>query len=135
MVEDFALQLFPPDNVDNELLKWMLLIDFQERLQGLGKEVLFAEIGKVTEEMQLRVAVARRQHNLFHECREVREEINYDNEEMLMGLRSLAIKSDYHDFFFYFYIVTHLLAIVCRMRINAISHSRKFICWPTSIYL
>ena len=32
--------------------------------------------------MKQRVALAKRQYDLHHECREIREEINYDNEEM-----------------------------------------------------
>ena len=82
MAEDFENQLLAQDKIDHELLRWLLLIDIQERLQSVGKEVLFTEIGQVTEEMQQRVAVARRQHRLFHECREIREEIAYDRDEM-----------------------------------------------------
>ena len=52
MSEDFEHQLLPPDNTDKQLLRWMLLIDIQERLQSMGKEVLFSEIGEVTEEMK-----------------------------------------------------------------------------------
>ena len=82
MSEDFEHQLLLPDNSDKELLRWMLLTDIQKRLQGMGKEVLFQEIGQVTEEMLQRVTVARREHRLFHECREIREEICYDPDEM-----------------------------------------------------
>ena len=82
MSEDYAHQLLPPDDTNAELLRWMLLIEIEERLQGMGKEVLFTEIGEVTEEMRIRVREARQQHNLVYECREIREEISYDREEM-----------------------------------------------------
>ena len=39
-------------------------------------------IGNVTDDMKQRVAIGKRQYELYHECREIREEINYDNEEM-----------------------------------------------------
>ena len=41
MSEVFAFRLLPPDNVDEQLLKWMLLIDTQKRLRSVCKEVLF----------------------------------------------------------------------------------------------
>ena len=82
MSEDFENQVLPPDNGNQELLKWMLLIDIEGRLQVKGKEELFSEIGIITTEMRNRVAVARRQRSLFYECREVREEIGYDRESM-----------------------------------------------------
>jgi len=88
MSEDFEHQLLPPDNTNQELLKAMLLIDIEERLQSVGKEHLFPAIGHVTDEMRQRVATARHQHDLYHECREVREEISYDREEMLMKLNT-----------------------------------------------
>ena len=65
MSEDFSHKLLPPDNMEQELLKWMLLIDIQEQLQLIGRDVLFTEIGTVTEEMKQRVAVARRKHTCF----------------------------------------------------------------------
>ena len=40
--------------------------------------------------MKQRVAAARMQHELYHEVREVREEINYDREEM-EGLLNQAV--------------------------------------------
>ena len=41
MSEDFEAQLLAPDNADESLLKDMLLIDIEERLQSTGNEVLF----------------------------------------------------------------------------------------------
>ena len=88
MSEDFQHKLLPPDNTDRVLLRTMLLIDLLERLQSAGREEKFKELGAVvTDEMRQRVAEALRQHARFHECREVREEINYDNEEMEQQLR------------------------------------------------
>ena len=36
--------------------------------------------------MRQRVATARRQHELFNECREIREEVSYDQDEMQVQL-------------------------------------------------
>ena len=41
MSEDFGAQLLDPDNVDKELIKDMLLIDIEERLQSTGNGILF----------------------------------------------------------------------------------------------
>ena len=82
MSEDYEHQLNTIANVHPELQKWMLLIDIKERLESSGNSQLFQRIGTVTAEMQLAVANARRQYNLYGECREVREELAYDREEM-----------------------------------------------------
>ena len=93
MSEDYAHQLLPPDDTNSELLRWMLLIDIQERLQGIGKELSFNELGEITEDIILKVAAAKRQHNLFHECREIREEISYDRHE-IDGLFQRALNGE-----------------------------------------
>ena len=82
MSEDYEHQLSIIANVHPELQKWMLLIDIKERLESSGNGQLFQRIGIVTAEMQLAVANARRQYNLYGECREMREELAYDREEM-----------------------------------------------------
>ena len=82
MSEDYEHQLTTIANVHPELQKWMLLIDIKERLEISGNGQLFQRIGTVTAEMQLAVSNARRQYNLYDECREVREELAYDGEEM-----------------------------------------------------
>ena len=88
MSEDFQHKLLPSANTDQVLLRTMLLIDLLERLQRAGKEEKFKELGAVvTDEMRQRVEQALREHARFHQCREVCEEINHDNEEMEQQLR------------------------------------------------
>ena len=86
MAEDFEYQLRTLQNNDPQLPKWMLLIDIQERLESSGNGKLFQRIGIVTAEMQLAVSNARRQYNLYGECREIREELAYDKEQMAHDL-------------------------------------------------
>ena len=86
MSEDCEHQLLPLDNTVRLLLRWMLLIDIDERLQSSGNGGLFSIIGTVTDEMRERVAIARRQHRLHYECREIREELTYDHDEMAAAL-------------------------------------------------
>ena len=78
MAEDYENQLLPPDNEDKELLRAMVLLEIQERLESLGKADIMCQLGHVTEEMKQRIAAARGQHRLFHEWREIREELAYD---------------------------------------------------------
>ena len=82
MSEDFEYQLRDVANVEAQLPNWMLLIDIQERLESAGNGPLFQRIGVVTDEMRQAVANARRQHAIQNECREIREELDYDQEEM-----------------------------------------------------
>ena len=60
----------------------MLLIDIQDRFESSGNGAAFLRIGVVTAEMKLAVATARRQYNLYDECREILEELDYDREQM-----------------------------------------------------
>ena len=82
MSEDYAYQLRMVDENNIELQKWMLLIDLQERLESSGNGQLFQRIGIVTPEMQHAVANARREYYLYNECREIREELAYDKQQM-----------------------------------------------------
>ena len=82
MSEDYEHQLTTIANVHPELQKWMLLIDIKERLKSSGNSQFCQMICTVTAEMQLAVSNARRQYNQYGECREVREELAYDREEM-----------------------------------------------------
>ena len=82
MSEDYEHQLRTADENNIELQKWMLLIDLQERLESSGNGHLFQRIGIVTPEMQHAVASARREYYLYGECREVREELAYDKQQM-----------------------------------------------------
>ena len=82
MSEDFEHQLILVRNTNNNLRKWILLIDIQDRLESSGNGAAFLRIGAVTAEMKLAVATARRQYNLYDECREILEELDYDREQM-----------------------------------------------------
>ena len=82
MSEDFEYQIRDVANIEAQLPNWMLLMDIQERLESAGNGPLFQRIGEVTDEMKQAVANARRQHALQIECREIREELDYDREEM-----------------------------------------------------
>ena len=86
MSEDFEHQCKTIDAANTDLQSWMLMIDLQDRLESSGNGHLFARIGVVTEEMQVAVATARRQFSLYDECREIREELEYDREEMQTNL-------------------------------------------------
>ena len=80
MSEDFEHQLRNLQTANPQLPKWMLLVDIQERLESAGQGNLLQRIGVVTEEIQQAVAHAKRQQQMFHECREVREELGYGQE-------------------------------------------------------
>ena len=86
MSEDFEHHCTAIGATNTELQQWMLLIDLQDRLESSGNGMLFGRIGVVTEEMQLAVATARRQFSMYDECREIREELEYDREEMESSL-------------------------------------------------
>ena len=60
----------------------MLLVDIQDRLESSGNGAAFLRIGVVTAEIKLAVATAKRQYNLYDECREIFEELEYDREQM-----------------------------------------------------
>ena len=76
MSEDYERNLLPPDNEDGALLRGMLLFDLKELLQALGKGDILNQIRTVSNAMKQRIALVRRQYRLFHECRELREEIS-----------------------------------------------------------
>ena len=63
--EDYEHQLTTIANVSPGLQKRMLLIDIKDRLEGSGNGQTFQRIIVVTAEMQLAVANARRQYNLY----------------------------------------------------------------------
>ena len=94
MSEDFEYQLNLVGNTNINLQKWMVLIDIQDRLESSGNGSLFQRIGiNVTPDMQLAVANAKQQYNLYGECREIREELDYDKEQMQHEL-NIAMHGD-----------------------------------------
>ena len=59
--EHFQHQLLPPNNVNPDLIPWMLLIDIQDRLEVLGRPELFQEIGNVIDNMRIAVSAAKKE--------------------------------------------------------------------------
>ena len=66
----------------------MLLVDIKERLESSGNGQMLDRIGEVTAEMLLSVANVRHQYGLYGECREIREELAYDREDMARYLNA-----------------------------------------------
>ena len=64
--------------------------------QSAGQGQIFQRIGVVTEEIQQAVAHAKRQQQMFHECREVREELGYgqENHEQMAALLHTALHGE-----------------------------------------
>ena len=95
MAEDYDYQIETISESNSELKRWMLLIDLKDRLESSGNGPLFHRIGEITAEMELAVATARRQYNLYGECREVREELEYDKDQMAQDLQK-ALNGEGH---------------------------------------
>ena len=71
--EDFEHQLRSVQSPHHQLLKWMLMVDIQERLEIAVQGTVFQRIGIVTEEMQQAAANVKELYQFHHECREIRE--------------------------------------------------------------
>ena len=83
MSEDFKYKLMPPHNSNLELVKTILLIYLEDRLYSANRGELFPVLKyPITDEHREEAARAQREYYLHHECREIRDEINYDQETM-----------------------------------------------------
>ena len=83
MSEDFQYKLMPPHNANLELVKTILLIDIEDRLYSANRGELFPVLGSlITDQQREEAARAQREYYHHHECREIRDEINYDQESM-----------------------------------------------------
>ena len=82
MSEDYEYVISTIADQNHEIQKWMLLIDIQERLQSSDNGKMFLRVGNVTEEMQQAVSHAWQQYVLYGECREMREELEYERQKM-----------------------------------------------------
>lgn len=83
MSEDFKYKLKPPDNSNLELVRTILLIDLEDRLYSANRGELFPVLGyRISDKQREEVNRAQREYYHHHECREIRDEINYDQETM-----------------------------------------------------
>ena len=87
MSEDCNYKLMPPDNPNLQLVKTILLIDLEGALYSATRGELFPVLGyRIIDQQRVKVARAQREYYHHHQCREVGDEIPYDQETMCDAL-------------------------------------------------
>ena len=82
MRDDFEYSLRDNEDRTDDILKAMVILDIQERLQSFGEDLEMHQLPNVDDSMRATIERASQRFRNVNELLEIREELQYDYDEM-----------------------------------------------------
>ena len=88
MWDDFEYSLHNNEEGNEELLRAMVILDIEQRLQSFSNTLENYQLPTVDADLRARVQIANRHFQNLQELVEIREELDYDHDEMIQWVQT-----------------------------------------------